>query len=111
MLTSKMKAAAIRTALKHMFRRGWFDICAFKECAELADVFVPRETLAYLSVLHCVHFNEMEPGMPNTILDMCQKTFTGDGLPLHRLDAIGAGKETETFTDDRMVKAIEAAVS
>lgn len=49
----------IKTALKNMFDKGWFDICAFDNCVRIACVYPSPELRERLHALHCVHFNAM----------------------------------------------------
>ena len=58
---SDFETEAVRLGLTKMFNQGWFDICAVKECLEVAHVVPPKATLQSLQPLHCVPYSEMSP--------------------------------------------------
>ena len=65
----------VRTSLRKMIRRRWFDICDFDTCAKIAGVLVPSETRTRLSSVHCVHFSDMPDEVRQFIHDSFDRFF------------------------------------
>ncbi|HUV85382.1 MAG TPA: hypothetical protein VMV86_06695 [Methanosarcinales archaeon] len=87
-IPQELKEEAIRTCFKTMFRKGYFCIIDFKQCAELADVLVPHEILTFLSPLHCVYFNTMKKSLVSAIKECITLTFSQENMNLGFVDGI-----------------------
>lgn len=79
-------AQAVEVAFRKMFRAdGYFDICTVDVALKsLNRVPVATEYNA-LRVLHCVHWRDMPPGMPEVVMRRTLALFTWPGLTLERI--------------------------
>jgi hypothetical protein len=67
----------IRSGLRDMFNKGYLSISTIKECLKLAKITPVGSTLDQLSVLHCVHFKDMDRELAEQIPAMVAGLFDG----------------------------------
>jgi len=71
---------AAKTALKHMFEKEYFDICAVDKLIKLTGCHPDRNDYQALSVLHCVHFNEMSDDLRQMVYLKTIQIFDNEGF-------------------------------
>ncbi len=78
------RAATI--GLRQMFRpQGYFDICTVRKVAQALGRVIPRHEEFSLSLLHCVSWADMPPGMRQEVLD---RTMAALGYPAVDLEVL-----------------------
>jgi hypothetical protein len=77
----ELKVLVATTALRDMVRRGYLDICAIRKINEVIGNFPPREDLAMLEALHCIHFADMPPELQRGLPLLIQRVLGVEPLP------------------------------
>ena len=70
MVTEDLKQEAALTALNAMMAKGYLDICAINQVAELLGRDPRCTAHQLLRTLHCVHFHTMAPSLRDRIPEL-----------------------------------------
>lgn len=66
-------------ALRRMFRTdGWVDITVLRTMVQTSSIIVPPGEWNMISLLHCVHWRDMEPEYRNDVAKIILGWFTID---------------------------------
>ena len=79
---------AVIIALRHMFEKGWLDICAIDQCLKIAGSIPRAKDYEALRVLHCVDWGEMNPDFRREVYSRILNLFKNEGFDLSVLDMI-----------------------
>jgi hypothetical protein len=80
---------AVKTALKDMFKStGFFSICTIDKCCEILNVIPDKKEYDLLNVLHCIHWNKMEPDFREEVFLRTLNLFRNKGFELNKVDVI-----------------------
>jgi hypothetical protein len=60
---------AIVTALKKMFKGGYFDICTVDACAKIIGCIPPSNPYNALRAIHCVNWGDMQSSFRNDVVE------------------------------------------
>lgn len=77
---SALDQAFIETAMRHMFDRGWFDVCTIDNIVKMRGCHPDPEAYKRLHLLHCVHWNTMPPAVLEALPDLIQRVIGGDAF-------------------------------
>lgn len=77
----KIQQLACKTALNNMMQKGYVDICCIREICKMMEIS-HDSTSAYatLSLLHCVHFKDMEKELRDNIPVLVMECLGGDSI-------------------------------
>ena len=70
-----VKITAIRHSLQSMLNGGHFNICAIKECAEMAGIIINSDRLLIYKTVHCMDWSEMTPEYRQVLVSMVLDDF------------------------------------
>lgn len=76
------------TALRHMFEKGWLDICTIDKCLKLTGAIPDKRDYEILSALHCIHWSEMSQGLRQEVYDKTIAMISGTGFDLSSLTMV-----------------------
>jgi len=79
------KQAAI-TALKAMFRKDYYDICAVDKVIKMTGCIPDKKDYQALNALHCVHWNEMSKELREMVLLKTMQIFEQPGIDIELLE-------------------------
>ena len=92
LVSDKVKSVAIQTAVKNMWKKGWFNVCTFKKICEVAGIRPDSEVTGVLELYHCVNWGEMSKEEENRIAEMIFHTFSKDAFPIQIFDNLKVGE-------------------
>ena len=70
-----IKGKGTISVLAHMKNEKYFDVCDVDRLAELHDVVIPREVRTFMSLMHCVHWDEMTSDTRDYLMAILVKMF------------------------------------
>ena len=76
-VTPQIKIDGVLNALRNLFKKGFFDICVVKDCAELLKLKIPETRLLLYRTQHCIHWKDMEPQFRDALIAMILDDFRG----------------------------------
>ena len=95
-----VKHVAAVTALNHMMKKGWVDVCCIDSVAKILGVAPNRAAREVLHALHCVNFGDMPQQLRDSIPDLVSECL---GVPptylfttLRRVETATARPEEQT---------------
>lgn len=94
-MTDSMVDPFVRAAVKKLFKAsGYFCISDFDRICEVLNVIPLEGVRDRLSLVHCLHYRDMEPDLREEIGRLCFETFNTPGFALDIEGAvqIGGGK-------------------
>ena len=105
-IPDELKLESIKVALKDMFNKGYFCICTFDKCADLAGIQPTKEVRLFLAPLHCIHFNTMPKTLVEGIKEVIAMTFSQPALDYSFIDKLQLSYKIEDaeFTEDKKQK-------
>ena len=73
-----LQQLAAEAALRKMADSGWLDICAIDKIIKITGSTPDKRAYGILSLLHCVHFKDMDAQIRAQLPDLLAATFGGD---------------------------------
>ena len=77
-IPDKFRGQATLSALKEMFSSRCFSVCDIRKMAEMNDLRISSETMAFFETLHCVDFANMTEEMREYLFAKCIDLFKGN---------------------------------
>ncbi len=93
-----IKLAVIQTNFKEMISKGWFSVCDTEKAAELLGVDFTTEEKAFMNLLHCIQFADMEDKIKNELQKILEKTFSKEVFTIIVGKRVFGGTKTKLLT-------------
>jgi len=81
-MDKELKMLAVQLSFKNMIKKGWFDITAVKESAELLGVQISSEQNSFMRLLHCIHFGDMDPPIKEALQLIMTDVFSSEAFEI-----------------------------
>lgn len=85
-MINPLQMECIRTALRVMWDKGYFDICTIDNILKVTGGIPDRKNYDALRLLHCVHFKDMSRNLRLELPRMVQLVVESEPMPTLTLE-------------------------